>query len=111
MTAGEYVFRGRKKGTHLVESKFTVSEVTKQSKVPFMVHDCRRSFLTFADSLDLPHSVLKRLANHRNKDVTEGYIPKNPERLREPMQRITDFVLTKAGLKPKAIDELTPVDA
>jgi len=53
--------------------------------------------------LDIPAYALKRLLNHANgADVTAGYIVANVERLREPMQKITDFVLKAAGLKDSA---------
>ena len=40
-------------------------------------------------------------------DVTAGYIIADPERLREPMERICKFMLEKAGLNTEqAIDKL-----
>jgi hypothetical protein len=47
-----------------------------------------------AESLDLSTYTLKRLLNHREgRDVTAGYIVLDVERLRRPMQRITDQLL------------------
>ncbi|HAU0884427.1 TPA: integrase, partial [Legionella pneumophila] len=64
------------------------------SGVSFTVHDLRRTFATTAESLDLPAYALKRLLNHKmNNDVTAGYIMRDVERLRKPMQRITDFLI------------------
>jgi hypothetical protein len=61
----------------------------------FSVHDLRRTFITVAESLDIPAYALKRLLNHRAAgDVTAGYIVIDVERLRRPMQHITDFLLT-----------------
>ena len=52
------------------------------------------TFATTAESLDLPAYALKRLLNHKmTHDVTAEYIMKNVERLRKPMQRITDFLI------------------
>ncbi|CZJ08633.1 phage related integrase [Legionella pneumophila] len=60
----------------------------------FTVHDLRRTFATTAESLDLPAYALKRLLNHKmNTDVTAGYIVRDVERLRKPMQRISDFLV------------------
>ena len=51
----------------------------------------RRTFLTIAEGIDIPHYALKRLANHRmSNDVTAGYIVADVERLRAPMQAISD---------------------
>ncbi len=56
-----------------------------------------------AESLDIPTYALKRLPNHANgADVAAGYIVASTERLREPMQKITDFVLRAAGIKATA---------
>lgn len=60
----------------------------------FTVHDLRRTFATTTESLDLPAYALKRLLNHKmNTDVTAGYIVRDVERLRKPMQRISDFLV------------------
>jgi len=94
-----YVFPGRSGvNTHLVESKFSVAKVVQKSGVQFMVHDLRRTFLTIAEGLDVPHYALKRLANHKdNSDVTSGYIVNDVERLREPMQQITNFIMAQVN--------------
>lgn len=90
----EYVFPGRSNEMHLVEIKRAVEQVRKVSKVEFMAHDLRRTFLTIGESLDIPYYALKRLANHKDgNDVTSGYIKADVERLRQPMQQITDTIL------------------
>jgi site-specific recombinase XerD len=91
-----YVFSGPGKGGHLVESKWSVNKVGEACGIKFMLHDLRRTFLTAAECLDIPHYALKKLANHRSStDVTAGYIVADVERLRDPMQRITDFLSEK----------------
>ena len=73
-------------------------QVARASGVEFTLHDLRQRFLTIAEILDIPHYALKRLANHRDSlDVTAGYILDDVERLRQPMQRITDFILEQVG--------------
>ncbi|MEI2671559.1 MAG: hypothetical protein V9G13_10660 [Marmoricola sp.] len=48
-----------------------------------------------AEGLDIQPYTIKRLMNHVvNADVTGGYIQIDVERLRAPMQRITDTILT-----------------
>ena len=91
---GTFVFPGGGKHGHLIEPKRQVQRVIKASGVPFMLHDLRRTFITVAESLDLSHYAIKRLVNHKlTNDVTAGYVVANVERLREPMQRITDRLL------------------
>lgn len=63
----------------------------------------RRTFITIAESLDIPVYALKRLLNHKmTQDVTAGYIIMDVERLRKPMQQITDCLLKVAQVKKRA---------
>ncbi|MBY0548440.1 MAG: integrase family protein [Candidatus Obscuribacterales bacterium] len=94
-----FVFPGDGKAGHLIEPKKAIAQVIKDSNVPFMIHDLRRTFLTIAEGLDVPHYALKRLANHKNNsDVTAGYIIADVERLRQPMQKITDAIKLYANI-------------
>lgn len=101
-----YVFPGKVPGSHLQEPKRMLKRVAKSSGIQFMLHDLRRTFLTVAESLDISGHTLKKLANHSTRgDVTSGYIVSDMERLREPMQRITDYILDHAGLSKNEPDE------
>src|SRR5262249_18371033 len=67
-----------------------------ESDIEFTLHDLRRTFITIAESLDIPYYAIKRLANHKDStDVTVGYIVANVERLREPMEKISNFIESK----------------
>ncbi len=73
---------------------YVIEGVAAQAECPFMLHDCRRTFLTLAERLSLPYVVLKKLANHSvRNDTTFGCIAVDVERLREPMQMITNEFL------------------
>jgi predicted DNA-binding protein len=75
-----------------------MATVIERSGVTFTTHDLRRTFATVADSLDIPGYAVKALLNHKTgADVTVGYIIADVERLRGPMQRITDYLL-RAGV-------------
>lgn len=94
-TTGAFVFPGTGKLGHLIEPKRHVKRVIRESGVPFMLHDLRRTFITVAESLDLSYYAIKRLVNHKIPgDVTAGYVVLNVGRLREPMQRITDQIIS-----------------
>lgn len=100
---GEYVFPGGLGNKHISEPKKQIVRIRDQSGIYFTLHDLRRTFITIAESIDVPTYALKKLINHRVKgDVTEGYIIMGVERLREPMQRITDYILTLAKLRDGA---------
>ena len=90
-------------GRRVSNFRYAQAAIEKTAGIWFTPHDLRRTFATVAESLDIPAYALKRLLNHANgADVTAGYIVANVERLRDPMQRITDYVLKAGGLKPSA---------
>jgi integrase len=94
----EYVFPGTGVAGHIIEPRKQMAKVTQLSDIHFTVHDLRRTFITIAESLDIPAYALKRLLNHKmNNDVTAGYIVADVERLRKPMQLITDYILKCMG--------------
>ena len=90
----EFVFPGQGGKHHMVDSDHVIEGVAIKADCPFILHDIRRTFLTLAERLSLPYVVLKKLANHSGRnDTTFGYIVVDVERLREPMQMITNEFL------------------
>ena len=73
-----------------------MAQVSARSDVTFNLHDLRRTFASIAESLDIPAYALKRLLNHKimGSDVTAGYIVTDIERLRKPMQQISQYILS-----------------
>lgn len=105
--ASEYVFADNT-GRRISNFRYALANIERQCLVRATPHDLRRTFATIADSLDIPAYALKALLNHKNgADVTAGYIIVTVERLRGPMQKITDYVLRVAGVKPTA--EIIPI--
>lgn len=95
----EYVFPGRGEKGHMVDSDHVISGVSKKCGSSFTVHDLRRTFLTTAEMLDVPHYALKKLANHvSRRDVTGRYIVVNAERLRVYMDRISKHFVDLLGV-------------
>ncbi len=92
----EWLFPSTGATGHLVEPKKMVAKVAEKSGVSFMLHDLRRTFITIAESLDISSYAVKQLVNHSvSGDVTAGYVVMNVDRLREPMQKITDYIVDK----------------
>ncbi|MGH8225798.1 MAG: tyrosine-type recombinase/integrase [Gammaproteobacteria bacterium] len=101
-SAGKNVFSGSDE-KRIDNLRFALARVVEQSGVSFSPHDLRRTFATIAERLDIPAYALKRLLNHKQSaDVTAGYVVIDVERLRAPMEKITDFVLKAAGVKEAA---------
>jgi integrase len=99
-SAPHYVFEGHGTSGYLIEPRKQMQKIIEDSGVSFTIHDLRRTYITIAESLDISAYAIKRLVNHKmNNDVTAGYIIGDVERLREPMQKITDHLLKLAGLK------------
>jgi integrase len=95
----EWVFPGPGATGHIVETKSFTRRVSVASGVSFSLHDLRRTFITVAESLDIPAYALKRLLNHRaDGDVTGGYIVMNVDRLRGPVERVANALLEQATL-------------
>lgn len=83
----------------LTEPRTAQVRIATLTGIEFKLHDLRRTFITIAESLDIPAYALKRLLNHKfSSDVTAGYIVPSTERLREPMQRITDYIKGKVEI-------------
>jgi integrase len=87
-------FKGLTPDRPIINTKNQVNRVRKVSGIYFSLHDLRRTFITIAESLDINTYALKQLLNHKDRrDVTGGYIIIDMERLREPMNKITDYIL------------------
>lgn len=94
-----FVFPGDGPKGHIVWARRWQLRVAERSQVPFTLHDLRRTFVTIAESLDIPAYALKRLLNHKSgADVTAGYIVIDLERMRGPMQKVTDYLKSAGNL-------------
>lgn len=98
-----WLFPAQTNGGHLIELK-------ARTPVPFTPHDLRRTFITTAESLSISPYAIKLLVNHAlpGGDVTAGYVQHETERLREPMQQITDR-LHSLCLPPKDGGKVVPM--
>jgi len=96
---GPYVFSADSKSGHMEEPRFALKRIEGATGIKATVHDLRRTFVTVAESCDIPVYALKGLVNHSmGSDVTAGYVVAGPERLREPMQKVTDKFKELIGL-------------
>ena len=106
-----FVFPSNAACGYPTEPRTAVERVADLSGVSFTLHDLRRTFITIAESLDIPGYALKSLLNHKNpNDVTAGYIVLSVDRLREPMNRIATFILVQIEV-PEATRNESPNDA
>jgi integrase len=102
-TESNYVFPGYGPKGHIVFVGKHKDKAINNAGFKFTLHDLRRTFITVAESIDIPAYAVKRLANHKmTNDVTAGYIVTDVERLRKPMQKITDYILKAGKVKKSA---------
>lgn len=97
----EYVFPGGSDGHIDLNLCRITQKVGDQCNCPFMIHDLRRSFVSMAAKLEVPHHLAKRLLNHiGQKDDTDEYIVISAEHLRAPMEQISQRFLELTGADP-----------
>jgi integrase len=125
-----YVFAGTGEHSHLIEPKRQVKIIERETHkavngitddeefdkrlqkdpdslkpgVTFCLHDLRRTFASIAENL-VSYSALKRLLNHTDKDVTQGYIVFNVDKLRVPMQAVTTEICRLANISFTVSDD------
>ncbi|MCH7554280.1 MAG: tyrosine-type recombinase/integrase [Chloroflexi bacterium] len=96
---GPFVFPADSKSGHIEELRFALGAVLEGTGIKVALHDLRRTFVTVAESCDIPVYALKGLVNHSmGKDQTADYIKPGPDYLREPMQKVTDRFKELIGL-------------
>jgi integrase len=90
-----FVFPSESKTGYIQDPRKAILKVCEISGVEFRLHDLRRTFITIAESRDIPAYALKKLLNHKDKaDITAGYIISDFSRLREPMRVIEKYILS-----------------
>ncbi|MBX9670377.1 MAG: tyrosine-type recombinase/integrase, partial [Candidatus Obscuribacterales bacterium] len=93
----EYVFPGGKpnKPRGRMNNPYkAIDRVVLMCGVKFSPHDLRRTFNIIAEDAGIDEFTRKRLLNHTFSDVTgRHYSVKNPEKLREPMEKISSHAL------------------
>lgn len=91
---GDVVFHTRSgKAAVRTGFQFALKTVAEKSGIPFSPHDLRRTFASIAETVAVPTYTIKKLLNHSGgADVTAGYVVLTVEGLREPIQRIADYM-------------------
>ncbi len=105
----EYLFPGRDPNKPLAEPKRVVAKIREHAGIYFTVHDLRRTFASIAGKIVAKEYVIKRLLNHKpsQNDVTaSNYINLTVDDLREPMKKITDYILLIAKQKEAKVIQL-----
>lgn len=88
-----YVFPGKGKSGHLIESRKQLDKVIEKTGFNFTPHDLRRTFATILEELSTSDLTIKRLLNHKDKNVTEGYIiRKKAENYRKHLEAVANYI-------------------
>jgi integrase len=89
----KWLFAGGKPESPMAIPAKPIKAVIKASSVEFSPHDCRRTFATIAEAVNLPITMIKRLMNHvTTNDVTGGYIVTEDETLRDAINSVADYI-------------------
>lgn len=93
-----YVFipQNKKNYEYMVRKK--MKEINLITGLTIIPHDLRRTFSSITDHYigkKYSHYIVKRLLNHTSSDVTANYVSVGIEDLREPMQEIENYILSK----------------
>lgn len=64
----KYVFPGYRGSGRYFGCYATLRKLRAESGCDFIIHDLRRTFLTMAERLNIPHYALKKLAGHSMRD-------------------------------------------
>lgn len=99
-----YLFPANNKSGHIKDHRKAIKEIAEECGINFSLHDLRRTFSSIVDhhlGQSFSPYTIKRLLNHKQNDVTAGYIRFGVDDLRRPMQMIEDYILEQAGLKEK----------
>lgn len=94
----DFVFPGKIAGTSVSANYKGYEKLFDALGFAFKLHDLRRTFLTTGQACGLDYVTLKWLANHKIGDVTFQYLINDPERLREPIEKISEKLLELAGV-------------
>ena len=92
----EYVFRIKKssktKSGHVTNIQKTLANICKQAGIQVVcVHDLRRTFATVLNSIDVGFLDLKKLMNHKTKDISAHYTQPDIDKLRKILMRVVDY--------------------
>jgi integrase len=94
-----YVFPSNGHSGHVEDPRDWLDAVRAATGIQFSTHDLRRTFITVAESANIPPYALKALVNHAlGGSVTEGYINMTVTRLRAPAQTVTDALKMLCGV-------------
>lgn len=102
--ASRWVFAGKDPDRPMAVPSKLIKTVTSVSGVEFSSHDCRRTFATIAEAVNLPLTMIKRLMNHvTTNDVTGGYIVTEEETLREAINKVADYIQSRMTQKGNVV--------
>jgi len=73
----ELVFPSKRAKGKVKDLRTDLDKIAEQTGIEFTVHDLRRTFITIAESLDIPYYAIKRLANHKDSTDVTVVFPRN----------------------------------
>lgn len=112
----EFVFPGEGVRGHICDARITYEKIistvrteTGDAGFSFTPHALRRTFITIAKRLGIDQDFIRGLANHKTGDVsTVHYTGMDDNDRLATMERITNYIIQKAKLKPVQVKKSKP---
>ena len=82
----------KRKDDHVQVIRKQMAKVTAKTGIEFTAHDLRRTFATLLNELDINDIAIKRLMNHKSRNVTERYIQTKASLYSKPMRKLYDLI-------------------
>jgi len=90
-----YIFIGDGKAGYISDTQTPFAKIAKATGIDITAHDCRRTFVTVAESCNISLLELSALVNHSlGRSQTEKYVVLTPDRLREPVAKVAEKLAT-----------------
>jgi len=92
-SVSKYVFPSAVGKGHYKEPRPQIAKVTEKSGLTFKPHDLRRTYASILNEVVGSEEVIKRLLNHKNKNITQRYIQTRPEQFRPYVEAVESFIV------------------
>ncbi|KRB79934.1 hypothetical protein ASE07_25155 [Noviherbaspirillum sp. Root189] len=89
----KYVFPSTTGEGHYKEPRPQIAKVIKSSGFEFTPHDLRRTYASILNEVVGSEEIIKRLLNHKSKNITQRYIQTRAEQFRPYVEAVESYIV------------------